>query len=83
MTAIAITISTTWMIQLRGDGIGIFYPSPMYRAEVVLAAPDSSAEDLLDDDALAEALTAEGWSDDEIDTSLPDIPVLYALREEF
>jgi hypothetical protein len=66
----------------QGAGIGIFYPAPMFRAEVVLAAPGGSAEDLLDEGALADALGTSGWSDDAIDTPLPDPGVLYALREE-
>jgi hypothetical protein len=66
----------------QGTGIGIFYPAPMYRAEVVLAAPGGSAEDLLDEGALADALGAAGWADEEIDPPLPPAGVLYALREE-
>ena len=66
----------------RGAGMGIFYPAPMYRAEVVLAAGGGSAEGLLDDGVLAEALADAGWTDAEIDPPLPDPGTLYALRQE-
>jgi hypothetical protein len=64
----------------QGADLAIFYPAPMFRAEVVLVAPGASADDLIDrddlDDALAEAGWGEGGSSD-----LPSAGALYALRE--
>ena len=65
----------------RGADLAIFYPAPMYRPEVVLVAPGTSSEDLLDEEDLVDALGGEGWSDD-APTELPSAGALYALRNE-
>jgi hypothetical protein len=57
----------------RGDDLTIFYPAPMYRAEVVVAG-GADLEGL--DDALAEA----GWEQGGDGEPLPPAGVLDALR---
>ncbi|HYF47146.1 MAG TPA: hypothetical protein VD926_13105, partial [Acidimicrobiales bacterium] len=64
----------------QGADLGIFYPAPMFRAEVVVVAPGRSADGLVGDDDLAEALAEAGW-DDEAGGGLPSAGALYALRE--
>ncbi len=65
----------------QGADLAIFYPAPMYRVEVVLVAPGTSSDDLVDGDALDGALDDDGW--DRADSSdLPSPGALYALRNE-
>jgi len=64
----------------QGADLGIFYPAPMFRAEVVLAAPGRPADDLVGEDDLADALGGAGW-EDETGAGLPSPGALYALRE--
>ena len=65
----------------QGADLGIFYPAPMFRAEVVLVAAGGSADDLVDGDALAEALAAEGWREGGTE-GMSSPGAYYALREE-
>jgi hypothetical protein len=65
----------------RGDGTGVFYAAPMYAAGVVVARPAGAADDLVDEDALDDALDANDW------IALPDAPplpnagTLFTLRD--
>lgn len=65
----------------RGRGMGIFYPAPMFEAEVVLVAPAGSADGLVDGDALTDALADQGWGEG-ASSPLPSPGALYALREQ-
>ena len=64
----------------QGEGLGIFYPAPMYRAEVVVVAPRADADGLIGDEALDEALDEAGWGT-ERGEPLPGAGAVYALRE--
>ena len=71
----------------QGEDLTIFYPAPMFRASVVLA-PGRSADDdvldalaeLLDDEAMTDALADAGWEQGADGEPLPSAGVLDALR---
>jgi hypothetical protein len=65
----------------RGADLVITYPSPMFRATVVLAPRRGfDADELVDTDALAEALEAAGWAAGESGEPLPSAGAIDALR---
>ncbi len=61
----------------RGADLRVFYPAPMFRAEVVLAG---DAGDLAGSDELADALADAGWEQGVDGAELPPPGVLDALR---
>jgi len=66
----------------RGEGLRIFYPAPMFRAEVVLApARGRDLGDLAGSDELATALDEAGWEHDVAGEPLPDAGALLALLD--
>lgn len=62
----------------RGADLRIFYPAPMFRAEVVLAP--AAGHDLELPDGLDDALAADGWDHAEQGERLPTSGTLYTLR---
>jgi hypothetical protein len=58
-----------------------FYPDPMFRAEVVLAAVGGDADGLLDEDALGDALANHDWEAGQDVPELPSAGALVALRQ--
>jgi hypothetical protein len=58
----------------------IFYPAPMFRAEVVLAAVGGDPDGLLDEDDLDDALSALDWEAGQDADPLPSAGALVALR---
>lgn len=66
----------------RGRTLTIFYPAPMFRAEVVLApARGADLGDLAGSDDLADALDRAGWEHDVAGEPLPDAGALLALLD--
>lgn len=67
----------------QGQDLVIFYPAPMFRANVVVASAPGSAdavERLVGDERLADALAEAGWDADGGGDALPSAGVLDALR---
>jgi hypothetical protein len=61
----------------RGADLRVFYPAPMFRAEVVLAG---DAGDLAGSDELQDALAEAGWEQGEDAIGLPEPGVVDAVR---
>lgn len=65
----------------QGEGLSIFYPAPMFRADVVLAPlRGTELDDLADADELARALADAGWEEGGGGAALPTAGALDALR---
>jgi hypothetical protein len=58
-----------------------FYPDPMFRAEVVLAAVGGDAGGLVDEDELGDALADVDWEPGQVVPALPSPGSLVALRQ--
>jgi hypothetical protein len=61
----------------RGADLRVFYPAPMFRAEVVLAG---DAGELAGSDELEDALAEAGWEQGEDGIDLPEPGVVDAVR---